>query len=193
MLQGAPALECSRTVYSRSRRGHGVRVDGGLGGTKTAAASESLGFHLQPRHMPLDRKGHRVTPGTKRPNSVACFVFHLCIRTPSGIDTVLVTWRSAVILNLVFGCWVQNLHKRCRYLPCQTAVRETAKRSRRSGAGVVYFLCYNTATWVLLQRSLIFCKLRSPHCIAAWKRLEFQLSSSAFKVSTQSKAFMKAQ
>ena len=81
----------------------------GGAGTKTAA-SESLGFHLQPRHMPLDRKGHRVTPGTKRPNSVACFVFHLCIRTPSGIDTVLATCSSAVILNLVFGCWVQNGH-----------------------------------------------------------------------------------
>ena len=94
VLLGAPALECLRTVYSRPRRGHGVSVDEGLGGTKTAAAaaaSESLGFHLQPRRMPLDRKGHRVTPGTKRPNSVACFVFHLCIRTPSGIDTVLAT------------------------------------------------------------------------------------------------------
>ena len=81
-ILGRKQLQTAKTVQNLSPAGmgHGVRVDGGGGGMKAAAAdaaSERLGFHLQPRHMPLDRKGHRLARGTKRPNSVACLVFHL--------------------------------------------------------------------------------------------------------------------
>ena len=132
---------------------------------------ESIDEHLTIRITVRQRRGmNRLGALERHQASIQCWPHAALCRDPQP------------------GVWLLGSKR-----PCQTAVRETAKRSRRSGAGVVYFLCYNTATWVLLQRSLIFCKLRSPHCIAAWKRLEFQLSSSAFKVSTQSKALMKAQ